>query len=89
MPEVSIVVAMAENRVIGSNGQLPWDLPKDRARLARITTGHVVIMGRKTFVSITSVLDGPLPNRTNIVLSRTPAMTFRTDVSFSLTWNLH
>jgi len=62
----SIIAAMAENRVIGRNNKMPWDLPLDRRRFHSITRGHPVIMGRKTFESI----GRPLSGRTNIVLTR-------------------
>jgi len=65
---ISIICAMAENRVIGSGPDIPWDLPADRTRFRELTWGHPVIMGRKTFES----LGHPLPGRTNIVLSRDP-----------------
>jgi dihydrofolate reductase len=61
------VVAMAENRVIGRDGALPWRLPEDLKFFRQLTTGHPVLMGRKTFDSI----GRPLPGRRNIVLSRT------------------
>ncbi len=57
---------MAENRVIGLNNKMPWDLPADRRRFHRITRGHPVILGRKTFESI----GRSLTLRTNIVLTR-------------------
>ena len=63
---VCFIVAMAENRVIGRNGGIPWDLPEDRQHFRELTWGHPVIMGRKTFESI----GHPLPGRENIVLSR-------------------
>ncbi len=62
---ISIIAAMAENRVIGLNNKMPWDLPTDRRRFHRITRGHPVILGRKTFESI----GRPLSLRTNIVLT--------------------
>jgi len=62
----AIIAAMAENRVIGLNNKMPWDLPTDRRRFHRITRGHPVILGRKTFESI----GRPLSLRTNIVLTR-------------------
>jgi len=65
---ISIIVAMAENRVIGVNNALPWHLPEDLKRFRRITTGHHVIMGRKNHESI----GRPLPNRVNIVVTRKP-----------------
>lgn len=64
--KVAIVVAVAENGVIGRNNALPWRLPKDLAYFKRVTYGHPVVMGRKTFESI----GRPLPGRTNIVVSR-------------------
>ena len=57
---------MSENRVIGRDGDLPWRLPEDLKRFKRLTTGHHVIMGRKTY----ETLGRPLPNRTNIVITR-------------------
>ncbi len=65
---ISLVAAVAANRVIGNQGRLPWRLPADLARFKRLTTGHVVLMGRKTFHSI----GGALSSRRNIVLSRDP-----------------
>ncbi len=65
---ISIICAMAENRVIGNGPDIPWDLPDDRARFRELTWGHPVIMGRRTFQS----LGRPLPGRTTIVLSRDP-----------------
>lgn len=57
---------MDENNVIGKNNDLPWHLPNDLKFFKKITTGHTIIMGRKTFESI----GRPLPNRKNIVLTR-------------------
>src|SRR5262245_8417642 len=65
-PIVSLIVAMAENGVIGRDNALPWRLPEDLRRFKTITMGKPVIMGRKTFESIGK----PLPGRTNIVLTR-------------------
>jgi len=59
---------MDRNRGIGVNNQLPWRLPEDLAHFKRTTTGHPIIMGRKTFESI----GRPLPNRRNIVVTRNP-----------------
>ena len=64
--KLSIVVAMSENRVIGVENRLPWNIPEDLKRFKRITNGHPIIMGRKTFESIGRVL----PGRTNIVITR-------------------
>jgi dihydrofolate reductase len=63
---IAIIAAMTENRVIGRNGTIPWDLPEDRRHFRELTMGHPVIMGRKTFESI----GRPLPGRTTIILSR-------------------
>ncbi len=65
---LSIIVAMTEDRVIGKDNRLPWRLPEDLKRFKKITMGHPIIMGRKTFDS----LGRPLPGRTNIVLTRNP-----------------
>jgi dihydrofolate reductase len=63
---VSAVVAMAQNRVIGVNGQLPWKLPEDLKRFKSLTWGHPIIMGRKTYESIGRLL----PGRQNILITR-------------------
>jgi dihydrofolate reductase len=65
-PTLALIWAMARNRVIGRDNTLPWRLPADLRHFRAITTGHPVIMGRKTFES----LGKPLPGRTNIVLTR-------------------
>ncbi|MCL2716813.1 MAG: dihydrofolate reductase [Alphaproteobacteria bacterium] len=64
--EIVIMVAVADNGVIGANGALPWYLPSDLQRFKAITTGRPVVMGRKTFASLCR----PLAGRTNIVLTR-------------------
>lgn len=63
---VSLIAAMAENRVIGRDNGLPWRLPRDMRRFKRLTTGHAVVMGRRTF----ETLPAPLPDRRNVVLTR-------------------
>ncbi len=65
---ISIIVAMAKNRVIGRDNQLPWHLPSDLQRFKQLTMGHPLLMGRRTFESIGQ----PLPGRRTIVLSRNP-----------------
>ena len=62
---LSLIAAMAANRVIGRENQLPWRLPADLKRFKRLTMGHCLIMGRRTFESI----GRPLPGRTTIVLT--------------------
>lgn len=66
VPHLTIVVAMDAARGIGVNNQLPWRLPEDLAHFKRVTMGHPIVMGRKTFDSI----GRPLPNRRNIVVTR-------------------
>ena len=66
---VSLIVAVAENRVIGKDNDLIWDFPKDMRFFKEKTSGHHVIMGRKNFESIPTKYR-PLPNRTNIIVTR-------------------
>ncbi|WP_449435306.1 dihydrofolate reductase [Pedobacter steynii] len=68
---VSIVVAIAQNNAIGKNNQLLWHLPADLKHFKQITSGHTIIMGRKTYDSI----GRPLPNRRNIVITRNMGLT--------------
>ncbi|MRR54375.1 MAG: dihydrofolate reductase [Deltaproteobacteria bacterium] len=63
---ISLIAAMAENRVIGRGTAIPWDLPDDRRRFRELTWGQPIVMGRKTF----ETLAGPLPGRLNIILTR-------------------
>ena len=72
MPPIALVVARAENGVIGADGGLPWRLPDDLRRFKEITLGRPIIMGRKTWDSLPRK---PLPGRTNIVLTRDAAFT--------------
>jgi dihydrofolate reductase len=65
-PEIVLIVAAADNGVIGSRGAIPWRLKADQQRLKAMTMGKPVVMGRKTFLS----LRRPLPGRTNIVVTR-------------------
>jgi dihydrofolate reductase len=65
---MTAVAAMSLNRVIGRDNKIPWHLPEDFKWFKKLTTGHFVLMGRKTFES----LGRPLPNRTNIVVTRSP-----------------
>ncbi len=67
---VSIIAAVAENNVIGRDNALPWRLPADLKHFKALTTGHSIIMGRKTWES----LGRPLPNRVSIVVTRTPEL---------------
>ena len=63
---ITIIVAKSENNVIGNDNQLIWHLPNDLKHFKQLTSGHPIIMGRKTYES----LGKPLPNRTNIVITR-------------------
>ena len=65
-PELELVVAVAANGVIGRNNALPWHLPADLRHFRRLTTGHAMVMGRKTWASI----GRPLPERQSIVITR-------------------
>jgi len=67
---ISLIAAVAENNVIGKKGGIPWHLPEDLKRFKELTMGHPVIMGRKTFESILTILGKPLPGRTNVVVTR-------------------
>ena len=73
MSTISIIAAIAENNAIGKNNKLLWRLPADMRRFKDLTTGHAVIMGRKTFESLPK---GPLPNRKNVVLTTLPEAGF-------------
>ena len=66
--KLAIIAAIGKNRVIGSNGKIPWHISEDLKRFKRLTTGHAVVMGRRTWES----LGKPLPNRRNIVLASKP-----------------
>lgn len=66
---LALIVAVAQNRVIGREGALPWRIPEDLRRFRALTTGHTVVMGRRTWES----LPHPLPGRQNIVVTRDPA----------------
>ncbi|MGD8989864.1 MAG: dihydrofolate reductase [Desulfobacterales bacterium] len=64
--KISLIAAMAQNRVIGRQGGIPWKIPGEQKIFKKITLGHAVIMGRKTYES----LKRPLPERTNIIVTR-------------------
>ena len=64
--KLSLIVAVAENGVIGRDGELPWHLAADLRRFKRLTMGHAIVMGRKTWESI----GRPLPGRTSIIITR-------------------
>ena len=68
-PNIAIIVAIAQNFAIGKNNDLLFHLPNDLKRFKKITSGHAVIMGKRTLFSLPK---GPLPNRGNIVISDIP-----------------
>lgn len=79
---ISIIVAIAENNAIGKDNKLLWHLSDDLKRFKRLTTGHTVIMGRNTFLSLPN---GPLPNRRNIVITDNNNETFPgCDMAYSI-----
>ncbi len=63
---ISLIAALAKNRVIGKQGEIPWQVPEDLKHFKETTMGHPIVMGRKTF----DTLDKPLPGRKNIVVTR-------------------
>jgi dihydrofolate reductase len=70
---ISIIVAIAENNAIGKDNKLLWHISEDLKRFKRITRGHTVIMGKKTYLSLPKV---PLPDRRNIVITDVPSDSF-------------
>jgi len=65
-PRLSLIVAMAKNRIIGANGKIPWHLPNELQLFKSVTMGHHIIMGRKTYESINRLL----PGRTTVIVTR-------------------
>jgi len=68
-PKISIIAAIGKNRELGKDNKLLWNIPEDFKRFKELTTGHVVIMGRKTYESLPEKFR-PLPNRVNVVITR-------------------
>jgi dihydrofolate reductase len=75
MTRISVIAAIGKNRELGKDNQLLWPIPDDLKRFRAVTTGHPIIMGRKTFESIGK----PLPNRKNIVVTRDPDWNFSSE----------
>ncbi|TKX73845.1 dihydrofolate reductase [Halorubrum sp. GN11_10-6_MGM] len=71
-PDLVLVAAVAEDGTIGDDDGMPWHYPADLAHFKRLTTGHPVIVGRKTYAGIADRLGGPLPDRTSVVLTTRP-----------------
>lgn len=73
---ISCIVAKAQNNVIGAKNALPWYLPADLKHFRDLTTGHTIVMGRKTFQSIIDRNGKPLPNRRSVVVTRDPSFSY-------------
>ena len=71
-----IIAAVSENNIIGLDGKLPWEIPKDLSRFKDLTLDHAVIMGRVTFDSILEKIGKPLPKRRNIILSNNLSISY-------------
>lgn len=80
-PEVVVIAAVAEkDRLIGRGRELPWHIPEDLKRFKRLTSGYPLLMGRRTFESVVHQFGGPLPNRRNVVISRSGEVMEHPDV---------
>ena len=79
---ISLIVAFAKNNVIGKDGKIPWNIDGEQSRFKELTTNNIVIMGRKTFEEIYQKLQKPLPNRINIVISKTKKYDFENCFTF-------
>ncbi|MBO5117352.1 MAG: dihydrofolate reductase [Treponema sp.] len=79
---ISLIVAFAKNNVIGKDGKIPWNIEGEQSRFKELTTNNIVIMGRKTFEEIYQKLQKPLPNRINIVISKTKKYDFENCFTF-------
>jgi len=79
MVKLEIVAAVAEDRAIGVDGELPWDYSNDLKRFKELTTGHPLLMGRKTHESIMRYNNGPLDDRFHVVLSSEAGYDHSTD----------
>ena len=77
---ISLIVALASNRVIGINGKLPWHIPSDLKRFKQLTENNIVVMGRKTFESLP--FENGLPNRMNVVITSNPPENDESDVLY-------
>jgi dihydrofolate reductase len=87
-PRISAIVSVGKNLVIGRADKLMWPIPEDLKRFKRLTMGHPVIMGRKTFESILQSLGKPLPGRTNVVITRSSTSLGVNDPSVIITHSL-
>jgi len=67
--DIALIAAVAENRVIGREKEMPWHISEDLQRFKRLTTGHPVILGRRTYETVVEALGEPFPGRTSVVLT--------------------
>lgn len=67
--DIALIAAVAENRMIGRDGEMPWHFGEDLAHFKRTTTGHPVIVGRRTYETVVEALGEPFPGRTSVVLT--------------------
>ena len=79
---ICLIVAFAKNNVIGKDGKIPWNIEGEQSRFKELTTNNIVIMGRKTFEEIYEKLKKPLPNRINIIISKTKTFNFENCFTF-------
>ena len=79
---ITLIAACSKNRVIGCNGKIPWNIEGEQSRFKELTTNNIVIMGRKTFEEIYQKLQKPLPNRINIIISKTKKYDFENCFTF-------
>lgn len=83
--DLELIVAASKNGIIGDKNNIPWHIPEDLQHFKKITQNSIIIMGRKTYESLPN---GPLPNRLNIVLTRTPETNDNENVIFTNIDNL-
>jgi dihydrofolate reductase len=83
--DLELIVAASQNGIIGYKNNIPWHIPEDLQHFKKITQNSIIIMGRKTYESLPN---GPLPNRLNIVLTRTPEKNDNENVIFTNIDNL-
>lgn len=83
---ISVIVAVGENDVIGRQNAIPWYLSRDLKNFKELTTGHTVVMGRKTFESIIARIGKPLPNRKNVVITRREGFIAPPDCVIASSW---
>jgi dihydrofolate reductase len=83
--KISLIVAHGNNFELGLDNELLWHLPDDLKNFRKLTTGHHVLMGRKTFESIVNIIGKPLPNRNSLIISRNDYNTIAYNNAYSFT----